>query len=116
MLSLSTLKNKKNRDNVIWWKQFTQLENDILNRFWFGIILWINQFTYQQQASESQGAEEEEEEGEMVIEEEEEEVEEVKPAKGKKVRAEGFTCSFIHERTQVNKLEQINCCLVVNDW
>lgn len=51
----------------------------------------------------------------MVIEEEEEEVEEVKPAKGKKVRAEGFTCSFIHERTQVNKLEQINCCLVIND-
>lgn len=42
----------------------------------------------------------------MVIEEEEEEeVEEVKPAKGKKVRAEGFTCSFIHE---------INCCLVIN--
>lgn len=88
-----------------------------MNRFWFGIILWINQFTYQQQASESQGAEEEEEEGEMVIEEEEEEeeVEEVKPAKGKKVRAEGFTCSLIHERTQVNKLEQINCCLVIND-
>lgn len=86
-----------------------------MNRFWFGIILWINQFTYQQQSSESQGAEEEEEEGEMVIEEEEEEeVEEVKPAKGKKVRAEGFTCSFIHERTQVNKLEQINCCLVIN--
>lgn len=76
-----------------------------------GIILWINQFTYQQQASESQEAEEEGEEGEMVIEEEEEEE---KPAKGKKVRAEEF--SFIHERTQVNKLEQINCCLVINDW
>lgn len=82
-----------------------------MNRFWFGIILWINQFTYQQQASESQEAEEEGEEGEMVIEEEEEEEE--KPAKGKKVRAEEF--SFIHERTQVNKLEQINCCLVIND-
>lgn len=72
-----------------------------LNRFQFGIILWINQFTYQQQASESQEAEEEEEEeGEMVIEEEEEE----KPAKGKKVRAE-VLISFMKEH--VNKLELI---------
>lgn len=73
-----------------------------LNRFQFGIILWINQFTYQQQASESQEAEEEEEEeeGEMVIEEEEEE----KPAKGKKVRAEVL---ILFMKEHVNKLELI---------
>lgn len=71
-----------------------------LNRFQFGIILWINQFTYQQQASESQEAEEEEEEeGEMVIEEEEE-----KPAKGKKVRAEVL---ILFMKEHVNKLELI---------
>lgn len=70
-----------------------------LNRFQFGIILWINQFTYQQQASESQEAEEEEEEeGEMVIEEEE------KPAKGKKVRAEVL---ILFMKEHVNKLELI---------
>lgn len=74
-----------------------------LNRFQFGIILWINQFTYQQQASESQEAEEEEEEeGEMVIEEEEEEEE--KPAKGKKVRAEVL---ILFMKEHVNKLELI---------
>lgn len=73
-----------------------------LNRFQFGIILWINQFTYQQQASESQEAEEEEEEeGEMVIEEEEEEE---KPAKGKKVRAEVL---ILFMKEHVNKLELI---------
>lgn len=73
-----------------------------LNRFQFGIILWINQFTYQQQASESQEAEEEEEEeGEMVIEEEEEDE---KPAKGKKVRAEVL---ILFMKEHVNKLELI---------